>query len=72
MTQKSENEALKSNGEVNPNDTWIEARRRLVASVAGSVAAGIVVAPSKKATTAAAIAEIAVDIAEEIVKKVGL
>jgi hypothetical protein len=76
MTQKSESEASKSNGEVDPDfgvsAGAIEARQRLVASVAGSVAAGIVTAPTKKATTAAAIAEIAVDIAEEIVKRAGL
>jgi hypothetical protein len=72
MTQKSE--ASKSDGEVDPGVSAgaIEARQRLVASVAGSVAAGIVTAPTKKATTAAAIAEIAVDIAEEIVKRSGL
>jgi hypothetical protein len=69
--EKTMSESATSN-EDSPGDTSIEARQRLVASVAGSVAAGIVTAPSKKATTAAAIAEIAVDIAEEIVKKVGL
>lgn len=70
MTQKSESEASKQNGEANHGDVGISARQRLVADVAGRVAASIVMAPSKKATSAAAIAEIAVDIAEEIVKRV--
>lgn len=49
-----------------------EARQHLLARVAGSVAAGIVGAPSEKASTAAAVAEIAVEIAEEILKKADL
>jgi hypothetical protein len=73
MTQKTESEAPKSNSNgVTPGDHGAERRQILVATVAGSVAAGIVTAPSKKATTAVAIAEIAVDIAEEIVKRAGL
>jgi hypothetical protein len=47
-------------------------RTVLLAHVAGSVASGIVVSPSKALTTAASIAEIAVDIADEILKKAGL
>jgi hypothetical protein len=49
-----------------------EDRQRLLAQVAGSIAAGIVVVPSKSTTTAAAIAEVAVDIADAILKRVGL
>jgi hypothetical protein len=47
-------------------------RTVLLAHVAGSVASGLVVEPSKALSTAAAVAEIAVDIAEEILKKAGL
>lgn len=66
MTQKSESET----SEKKIPDTFAnDARQRLVATVAGSVAAGIVMAPSKKTTTAAEIAEVAVDIANEIVKQ---
>lgn len=71
MTQTT-SEAPKNNSEADPISLPTVKRQKLVASVAGSVAVGIVTAPSKKATTAAAIAEIAVDIAEEIVKRVGL
>jgi hypothetical protein len=68
MTQKIENEASKKNGEA-VHDNVLSDRQRLVASVAGNVASGIVTAPSKKSGTAAAIAEISVDIAKEIVKR---
>lgn len=71
MTQ-TQNEELKKNGDVDPSALPMIKRQKLVAIVAGSVAASIVNAPSKKANTAAAIAEIAVDIAEEIVKRAGL
>jgi hypothetical protein len=47
-------------------------RKVLLARVAGDVASGIIVAPSKSAASAAAIAEIAVDVAEEILKRAGL
>lgn len=71
MTQ-SENEAAKKQG-LEPDPLIAPVKRmKLVATVAGSVAASIVTAPSKKANTAEAIAEIAVDIAEAIVKRAGL
>lgn len=63
MTEKSD----KTTGNAEIGD-----RQRLVATVAGRIAANIVVAPSKKTTTAAEIAEVAVDIAEEIVKRAAL
>jgi hypothetical protein len=47
-------------------------RAYLLARVAGDIAAGIVSAPSDSADTAEAIAAIAVDIAEEILKQAGL
>lgn len=72
MSEKSKNEASRSNGEDQVDAAIGIKRQRLVARVAGSVAAGLVTAPSKSATTAGAIAEISVDIAEEIVKRVGL
>lgn len=59
MTQKSESEAPKKP---------LSARQQLVATVAGSVASGIVRDP-KETDTAATIAEISVDIANEIVKR---
>jgi len=47
-------------------------RKRLLARVAGAVASGIVAAPSKSTSTAEAIATVAVDVAEEILRRVGL
>ena len=68
MTKKNESE--ETTPEVRPTNVQpLTDRQILLARVAGDVASGIVVAPSKKATTAEAIAEIAVDIAEEIVKR---
>lgn len=55
-----------------PPDADLDARKVLLARVAGDVASGIIVAPSKSATSAGAIAEIAVDVAEEILKRAGL
>jgi hypothetical protein len=46
--------------------------RRLLASMAAHVAASVVSAPSKRATSPEAIAEIAVDIAEAILRRVHL
>lgn len=48
------------------------ARQYLLARVAGDVASGVLVSPSPTATTPDRIAEISVDIAEEILKRVGL
>lgn len=72
MSQKSERVPNSSVEFEAGNATQFEARRHLLARVAGSVASGIVGAPSEGSTTAAAVAEIAVDIADEILKKVGL
>lgn len=47
-------------------------RRRLLAQVAGSVAAGIVSNPSEGVVTASGVATVAVDIAEEILRKIGV
>lgn len=47
-------------------------RKRLLARVAGDVASGIVSAPSKSTSTAEAIATVAVDVAEEILRRIGL
>jgi hypothetical protein len=50
-------------------------RKRLLARVAGNIAAGVLQDPpmaSESTTAAAAIAELAVDIAEAILQKVGL
>jgi len=57
-------------------DAWVDehelARKQLLAQVAAHVAASVVSAPSKKVTTPDAIAEIAVDVAEAILQRVGL
>jgi len=50
----------------------IEERKRLLARVAGNIAGSIISAPSESTATAAGIAEISVDVAEEILKKAGL
>ena len=54
------------------HDGQHDPRKRLLARVAGNVAAGIVMSPSPSATKAEAIAEISVDIAEAILQKIGL
>lgn len=54
------------------HDGQHDPRKRLLARVAGNVAAGIVMSPSPSATKALAVAEISVDIAEAILQKVGL
>jgi len=47
-------------------------RKELLATVAGSIAAGMVTAPSPSISTPSSMATAAVDIAEEILKKAGL
>lgn len=79
MTQKSESES-KREGEAPGNgaaheiseDRVARKRQRLLARVAGDVAAGVVTAPSKSATSAKAVAEISVDIAEAILQRIGI
>jgi hypothetical protein len=73
MKIEPENEAPKKNGNVpalKPNEEV--ARKHLLARVAGDIASGIVSEPSESSMTAAGVAEISVDIAEEILKKAGL
>ncbi len=50
----------------------IDARKALLATVAGSVAAGLVTAPSPSISKSESMAAVAVDIAEEILRKVGI
>lgn len=47
-------------------------RKRLLARVAGNIAAGLVQSSSKALTTSGAVAEVAVDIAEAILQKIEL
>lgn len=47
-------------------------RKRLLARVAGQVASGLMVSPSPKVSSSEKIADVAVDVAEAILKKVGL
>jgi hypothetical protein len=74
--QKSKKEATKKTGNghaFKPEvETKIDDRKHLLARVAGNVAIGIIGSPSDSTGTAAGIAEISVDIAEEILKKSGL
>jgi len=82
MTKKTENEGAKKSGAKITSDQsarparqqllHVDSRAYLLARVASNVATGIVSAPSASTTTAVGIAEIAVDIAEEILKKAGL
>jgi len=75
MTKKTESEAKKIENEpdvARVDDGQHDPRKRLLARVAGNVASGIVGAPSESTSTAEAIATIAVDVAEEILKKIGL
>ena len=50
----------------------IDKRKELLARVAGAVAAGLVTSPSPSIATPSTMATAAVDIAEEILKKVGI
>lgn len=50
----------------------IDKRKELLAKVAGSIAAGLVTSPSPSIATPSTMAMAAVDIAEEILKKVGI
>lgn len=49
-----------------------EPRKRLLARMAGNIAAGVITSPSKSVKTAEGVAEISVDVAEAILKKIGL
>jgi hypothetical protein len=77
MLKKSESgETTKKNGNgraAKGEDAGkIDPRQHLLALVASNVASGVVVAPSESAETAEGIAEISVDIADAILKKIGL
>ena len=50
----------------------VDARKELLARVAGSVAAGLVISPSPSIATPSGMATAAVDIAEEILKRIGI
>jgi hypothetical protein len=53
-------------------DTALNTRKYLLAKVAAHVAGSVMAAPSQDATSAAAVAEISVDVAEAILQRVGL
>lgn len=73
MSQKNEGRGSNKGAELGASATaLVDARRCLLAQVAGHVAAGIIGAPSETMVNAATVAEVAVDIAEEILKKAGL
>jgi hypothetical protein len=77
MTKKIENDGTRSeNADSSPGEARsIEdgtKRKRLLARVAGYVASGLLVSPSPKVNSSETIATVAVDIAEAILKKVGL
>ena len=50
----------------------IDKRKELLARVAGAVAAGLVSTPSPSISTSSSMATVAVDIADEILKKAGI
>lgn len=54
------------------NTAEILTRKRLLARMAGNIAAGIVAAPSDATSSPEAVADIAVDIGEAILQKIGL
>jgi hypothetical protein len=72
VTPASENGAKHEVAAKHEDAGKIDDRQRLLARVAGNVASGIVTAPTKSTSTAEKIASVAVDIAEAILKKVGL
>lgn len=57
---------------VNLRANAIDKRKELLAQVAGSIAAGMVTAPSPSISTPSSMATAAVDIADEILKKAGI
>jgi hypothetical protein len=67
VTKKIENEGTRSVVDgISPED------KRLLVTVAGQVAAGLLMSPSPKVDSAAKIATVAVDIAAAILREVGL
>lgn len=72
MTQDTHESEVPNNDGSKPEVAAKIERTVLLAHVAGSVASGLVAAPSEASLTAGSIAEISVDIADEILKKVGL
>ncbi len=74
MTKKTKTKtktSAKSSAKSSANDR-IDPRMELLARVAGNVAAGVVQSPSPSISTAEKIATIAVDIADQILRKVGV
>lgn len=71
LTKKDAVAVAAQNAADGPQDAG-QQRKHLLAGVAGSIASGIVSSPSESTGTAAAIAAVAVDVAEEILKKIGL
>ena len=72
-TKRIEDEGMKREGDGNtPDGEFARKRKRLLARVAGHVSGGLLISPSPKVDNAEKIAQVAVDIAEAILKKVGL
>jgi|HubBroStandDraft_4_1064222.scaffolds.fasta_scaffold1785107_2 hypothetical protein len=72
MTKKEESDVVPE-APIDPK--LIEKRKHLLARMAGNIAAGVITSPptsSKSMTSAEAIATISVDVAEAILKKIGL
>lgn len=55
-----------------PRKDQLDPRKKLLARIAGNVAAAVVQSPSETTSSASAIAEMSVDVAEQILLKVGL
>lgn len=71
MTKKSDNEDMKNTNDVTGPEMDTK-RKRLLARVAGHVAGGILVSPSPKVSSSETIAQVAVDVAEAILRRAGL
>jgi hypothetical protein len=71
MKKSDESEPTPESPEV-PFDPKLEGRKRLLARMAGNIAAGLISSPSRLIKDAQSVAEIAVDVAEAILTKIGL
>ncbi len=71
---KKKTESKKAGGAATIAGTDVSpaSRQYLLARVAGNVASGVLVSPSPTTSTPDRIATIAVDVAEEILKKIGI
>jgi hypothetical protein len=77
MTKKSAGKVTNNKNANEPDvdrkdDGLHEPRKRLLARMAGNIAAGIISDPSESTVSAEGIAGVAVDVAEAILKKIGL